>query len=68
MRDIGQPEWPPLTIEGSNYPAHWHKYGHIKERLAIMEEDFSFLSAEDRRWIFGEAALSLWPSVRRVGK
>jgi L-fuconolactonase len=49
---------------GSNYPAHWHKYGHIKERLQIMEEDFSFLSAEERRWIFGETALSLWPSLR----
>lgn len=49
---------------GSNYPAHWNTYGHIKERLQIMEEDFSFLSAEDRRWIFGEAALSFWPSLR----
>jgi predicted TIM-barrel fold metal-dependent hydrolase len=49
---------------GSNYPAHWHKYGGVKERLAIMEEDFSFLSAEDRRWIFGEAALTLWPKLR----
>ena len=39
-------------------------YGHIKERLKIMEEDFSFLSAEERRWIFGETALSLWPSLR----
>lgn len=49
---------------GSNYPAHWHKYGGIKERLAIMEDDFSFLSAEDRRWIFGEVALTLWPGLR----
>lgn len=50
---------------GSNYPAHWHKYGGIKERLAIMEEDFSFLTAEERRWVFGDTALSLWPALRR---
>jgi L-fuconolactonase len=49
---------------GSNYPAHWHRYGHMKERLAIMREDFSFLDAADRNWIFGEAALALWPSLR----
>lgn len=49
---------------GSNYPAHWHRYGGIKERLAIMEEDFSFLGAEDRRLVFGEAALGLWPALR----
>ena len=49
---------------GSNYPAHWHRYGGMKERLAIMQEDFSFLGAEDRNWVFGEAALSLWPALR----
>lgn len=49
---------------GSNYPAHWHRYGGMPERLAIMQEDFSFLSAEDRASIFGEAALSLWPTLR----
>jgi L-fuconolactonase len=51
---------------GSNYPAHWQHYGDMKERLAIMAEDFSFLSAEDRRWIFGETALSLWPGLRKA--
>jgi hypothetical protein len=49
---------------GSNYPAHWHHYGDLKERLAIMQEDFAVLSKEDRNWIFGEAALSLWPALR----
>jgi L-fuconolactonase len=49
---------------GSNYPAHWHRYGDMKERLAIMQDDFSFLGEEDRRWIFGETALSLWPTLR----
>ena len=49
---------------GSNYPAHWHRYGGMAERLAIMQDDFSFLGAEDRNWIFGEAALSMWPALR----
>jgi L-fuconolactonase len=49
---------------GSNYPAHWHKYAGVKERLAIMEKDFSFLSAEEKRWVFGESALTLWPGLR----
>jgi predicted TIM-barrel fold metal-dependent hydrolase len=49
---------------GSNYPAHWNHYGDLKERLRIMEEDFSFLGLEDRRWIFGEAAFALWPDLR----
>jgi predicted TIM-barrel fold metal-dependent hydrolase len=53
---------------GSNYPAHWHRYGGMKERLALMQEDFAFLDAEERAWIFGEAALSLWPSLRRAGR
>jgi L-fuconolactonase len=49
---------------GSNYPAHWDKYGKIKERLALMQQDLAFLPQEDRRWIFGETALSLWPELR----
>ena len=49
---------------GSNYPAHWDKYGKIKERLALMQQDLAFLPEEDRRWIFGETALSLWPELR----
>ncbi len=49
---------------GSNYPAHWHRYGGMKERLAIMQDDFSFLGAEDQNWIFGKAALSPWPALR----
>jgi L-fuconolactonase len=48
---------------GSNYPAHGQHYGDMKERLAIMREDFSFLGAEEQRWIFGETALSLWPGL-----
>lgn len=49
---------------GSNYPAHWDAYGTIEDRLPLMQADLSFLSEEDRRWIFGETALSLWPELR----
>lgn len=52
---------------GSNYPAHWHRYGDLKERLAIMETDFAFLGETDRHAVFGETALSLWPALRRGG-
>ena len=49
---------------GSNFPAHWNTYGGMKERLALMQEDFAFLSSDERSWIFGEAALALWPDLR----
>jgi predicted TIM-barrel fold metal-dependent hydrolase len=49
---------------GSNYPAHWDKYGKLPERLALSQQDMAFLSEEDRRWIFGESALAVWPSLR----
>lgn len=49
---------------GSNYPAHWHKYERVKQRLEIMQDELSFLSKEDQNRIFGEAALRLWPTLR----
>ena len=49
---------------GSNYPAHWDHYGKIEDRLPLMQEDLSFLSVEDRRWFFGDTALTVWPSLR----
>lgn len=49
---------------GSNYPAHWDKYGTISDRLPLMQRDLAFLGEDDRRWIFGDTALSLWPSLR----
>jgi predicted TIM-barrel fold metal-dependent hydrolase len=49
---------------GSNYPAHAHKYGNYRSRLAIMQEDFAIFSDRERRWFFSETALSLWPGLR----
>jgi predicted TIM-barrel fold metal-dependent hydrolase len=49
---------------GSNYPAHWEKYGKIDARLALSQHDLAFLGDADRRSIFGETALGLWPALR----
>ena len=48
---------------GSNYPAHSARFGDLAGRLRIMQEDFSFLSADERSGIFGENALRLWPTL-----
>jgi predicted TIM-barrel fold metal-dependent hydrolase len=49
---------------GSNYPAHTHRFGDLKARLRIMQEDFAGFGDEERRWFFAETALSLWPALR----
>lgn len=50
---------------GSNYPAHSARFGDLERRLQVMQQDFSFLSAPERRGIFGENALRLWPALLR---
>jgi L-fuconolactonase len=47
----------------SNYPAH-PKFGGVKERLDISKQELAFLSQADQAWIFGETALSVYPSLR----
>ena len=47
----------------SNYPAH-PQFGDIKARLQSSQKALAFMPEEDRRWIFSETALSLWPSLR----
>jgi L-fuconolactonase len=47
---------------GSNYPATHDR--SFKEQVELAREDLAFLSQEDRRWLFGETALSLWPALR----
>ena len=47
----------------SNYPAH-PRFNSIKERLDESKKVMAFLSEEDRRWIFGETALSVFPGLR----
>jgi L-fuconolactonase len=52
---------------GSNYPAHSQLHGTLVERKALAIKDLSFLSEEERGWILGETALTLWPALRRWG-
>ena len=47
----------------SNYPAH-PRFDSIKSRLDESMKVMAFLSEEDRRWIFGETALTLFPNLR----
>ncbi len=47
----------------SNYPAH-PRLGNLKSRVEASQEAFAFMSEEDRRWIFRETALSVWPSLK----
>ena len=47
----------------SNYPAH-PIFGGIKARLEESKKALAFLSQTDQDWIFGETALSLYPSLR----
>ncbi len=46
----------------SNYPAH-PRFGDIKTRLQASQEALAFVREEDRRWIFGETALRVWPAL-----
>ena len=55
---------PRRIMWGTNYPAHRDAYGTIGQRMDLLRKDLSFLSGQDRDWIFGETALSLWPSLR----
>lgn len=47
----------------SNYPAH-PQFGSVKERLDVAKKELAFLSEADRKWIFGETALSVYTSLR----
>lgn len=47
---------------GSNFPATHDRT--LKEQLGLAQEELAFVPAEDRRWLFGETALSLWPALR----
>lgn len=47
----------------SNYPAH-PQFNGVKSRLDEAKKVLAFLSEEDRSWIFGETALSVFPHLR----
>ncbi|HKV53869.1 MAG TPA: amidohydrolase family protein [Candidatus Binataceae bacterium] len=47
---------------GSNFPNTNDR--SLKDQLALAREALAFASEEDRRWLFSETALSLWPMLR----
>jgi predicted TIM-barrel fold metal-dependent hydrolase len=47
----------------SNYPTH-PRLGSLKSRREACKQAFAFMSEEDRRWIFSDTALSVWPSLK----
>jgi L-fuconolactonase len=47
---------------GTNFPASNDRT--YQAFVQYAQEQLAFLSPEERRWIFGETALSLWPSLR----
>jgi L-fuconolactonase len=47
---------------GTNFPASNDR--SYKGFVEYAQEQLAFLSSEERRWIFGETALSLWPMLR----
>lgn len=47
---------------GSNFPATHDR--SLAEQLALARQELSFAPEQDRRWLFAETSLSLWPSLR----
>jgi L-fuconolactonase len=47
---------------GSNFPATFDR--GLKEQLELALNELSFVSEEERRWLFSETALTLWPMLR----
>ena len=53
---------PHRLMWGSNFPSTHDR--SLKEQVDLAREQLSFLTAEEQRWIFGETALGLWPTLR----
>lgn len=53
---------PKRVMWGSNFPSS--REGGYGAQLELGRTALPFLSDEDRRWILGETALTLWPSLR----
>lgn len=53
---------PGRMMWGSNFPNTFDR--GLKEQFHLARESLAFLAEEERRWLFGETALSLWPALR----
>lgn len=49
-------------IWGSNFPATHDR--SLKEQYDLARNELSFIPGADQRWLFGETALNLWPTLR----
>lgn len=47
---------------GSNFPASNERT--YRGFVDLAHESLAFLSDEERRWMFSDSALSLWPTLR----
>jgi L-fuconolactonase len=47
---------------GSNFPNTYDR--PLKDQLTLALNELSFAAEADRNWLFGETALSLWPTLR----
>ena len=57
---------PKRVMWGSNFPSS--REGGYSAQVELARTALPFLSAEDRRWILGDTALTLWPSLRGTAK
>lgn len=57
---------PQRVMWGSNFPAT--REGGYTAQVKLAQTALPFLSAEDRRWLFGDTAHKLWPSLRARAK
>jgi L-fuconolactonase len=53
---------PDRIMWGSNFPATHDR--SLREQLVMAREELSFLPEEHQRWLLGETALRLWPTLR----
>jgi predicted TIM-barrel fold metal-dependent hydrolase len=52
---------PQRLMWGSNFPATYDR--PYKRLVQYAQESLAFLSAGDRRWVFGATAAALWPAL-----
>ncbi|MBI4202682.1 MAG: amidohydrolase family protein [Chloroflexi bacterium] len=53
---------PQRVMWGSNFPSS--REGGYGAQVELARSALPFLSDEDRRWILGDTALKLWPSLK----
>ena len=57
---------PQRVMWGSNFPSS--REGGYGAQVELAKTALPFLSEDDRRWILGDTALTLWPSLKGPAK